>query len=378
MRGSQAGGMGGAAIGTAIGGPVGGSIGQALGSMVGGLFDSDGTAELNKMYDDMIAEEIELQGRRPEEAREIVWEKLKAEGVPEPLLEKTMMEAPSRVAGIKEDPRLKQAQMAVLQQYQAMGKRGMTPELQAQQQQMLLQQAAQTQARAQQETQALQQRGLAGGGAELAARLQAGSAGAAQAAEQGMQMQALASKAALEGLGRQADLSGTMSSQQFERDRLRAAAADEIARRNVEMSRGVQQRNIGSQNLSAQQRATAAFEANKYNLAGQRQERLRQLTGSVSDYQRAQADLARKRGLQLDKYGQGRSLQAAADQSSGQLAEGVTKILGDKGVASSIQGFFNKPAYQAPKTASAYLNQTPEQAGAHFFDMPDPDMDFDK
>lgn len=312
---------------------------SAIGGLLGNMFSAGDRDAAMQAYQQALAE-INAVGAPPDLAREIILQRFEQVGVLTPELEEAVtLEAP-KVAAIKEAPELRQAQMTALQMLGERAKTGFNAEDRAALAQIQLQQARDTEAKRQQILQSFQQRGMGGSGAELAAQLQAASAGSAQAGEEGLKLQAQAQRAALEAASQYGGLGGQIRGQEFDIARTKAGAEDQAAmarfneavarqQRNVATRMGVQQQNLGTRQRIAEQNVTQsnaelqrqrAAEAQQYQLALQRAQAraaAQQGIGSVHAGQ-AQQTAGMWSGL---GSGVGQGLIAAGTYTAGQQAK---------------------------------------------------------
>lgn len=279
---------------------------NTIGGVLGNLFSKDERDAATQAYQQAL-NEINAIGAPPDLAREIILQRFQQVGVLTPELEEAVSLDAPKIAAIKEDPMLRKAQTTALQLLGERAKTGFGVEDRAALAQIQLQQARDTEAKRQQILQSYQQRGLGGAGAELASQLQAASAGAAQAGEEGLKLQAQAQRAALEAATQSGQLGSQIRGQEFDIARTKAGAEDQAAlarfneavarqQRNVATRMGVQQQNLATQQRVAEQ-----------NVAQQNAELRRQ-----RDAQAQQYELEMRRA----------QLKATAQQNMGQLHAG--------------------------------------------------------
>jgi hypothetical protein len=172
-----------------------------------------------------------------------------------PQTESAEQMGPSRMEGISSDPRLALAQFQALDRMQQLSGAGLSPEEQAQLNAMRRESSQRGQAKQGQILQEMQARGVAGGGAELAARMAAAQEGAQSEAESGDRLAAMAHERALKALEGSASLAGQVRGQEFGEESQKASAADAIAQFNALQRAAVQQRNIAEANQAAMREA---------------------------------------------------------------------------------------------------------------------------
>lgn len=295
-----------------------------LGGIVGNLF---GNSEEEKAAQALADAKRQIEGVNAPNVEEqrIALQKLASQGQLTPEMEQALNLGPSKMEGISTDPRLRAAQMAALSSLQEVGATGLNATDRAALQAIRNQNLQQTHANQESVLQNMQQRGVAGSGAELAAKLAAGQAGASEAQNQGLNVAAQAQARALQGMAQAGQLGGQLESQQFGEQSDIARAADEIARFNTANQQNVQQRNVGSRNTAqaanlaekqriADQNAALANQQEVYNKQLYQQQYQNQM-------QRAQA-LANQDQVQ---YGANKANAAQTRKMWGDIGSGVGK-----------------------------------------------------
>lgn len=326
-----------------------------IGGIVGNIASSGDRQRAREAYQTALAE-IEAIGAPPDLAREIILQRFEQVGVLTPELEEAVtLEAP-KVAAIKEAPELRQAQMTALQLLGERAKTGFSAEDRAALAQIQLQQARDTEAKRQQILQSFQQRGMGGAGAELAAQLQAASAGAAQAGEEGLKLQAQAQRAALEAASQYGGLGGQIRGQEFDIARAKAGAEDQAAMARFNEAVARQQRNVATR-MGVQERNLAA----------------RQKAADLN-VQQANAELQRQRDAQAQMYqlnlqraglrsGAQRGMGQVYQQQAGQTA-GMWSGIG-AGLGRGIAAYKPDDISKLSKEESDYLD---DKSGSDMFD----------
>lgn len=272
------------------------AIGGILGNVLSGGDRDAAMAAYQRALD-----EINAIGAPPDLAREIILQRFEQVGVLTPELEEAVALDAPKVAAIKEDPMLRKAQTTALQLLGERAKTGLGVEDRAALAQIQLQQARDTEAKRQQILQSYQQRGLGGAGVELASQLQAASAGAAQAGEEGLKLQAQAQRAALEAATQSGQLGSQIRGQEFDIARTKAAAEDETARARFNEAVARQQRNVATRMGVQQQNLATRQRIAEQNVAQQNAELQRQRSAEAQQYQlalqRAQARAGAQQGI---------------------------------------------------------------------------------
>lgn len=311
-----------------------------VGGVIGNIVSGDDRDRAFSAYQQAL-EEIKAIGAPPDLAREIILKRFEQVGVLTPELEEAVtLEAP-KVAQIQEAPELKEAQMTALQLLGERAKGGFSTEDRAALAQIQLQQARDTEAKRQQILQSFQQRGLGGTGAELAAQLQAQSAGSAQAGERGLQLAAQAQRAALEAASQYGSLGGQIRGQEFDIARTKAGAEDQAAMARFNEAVARQQRNVGTR-MGVQER----------NLATRQRIAEQNIAQQNAELQRQRAAEAQRYGLAMDRAGlmagAQRQMGNAYQQRAGQTAEMWSGLGAGLGRAASAIGNYSSKSASAP------------------------------
>jgi hypothetical protein len=236
-------------IGTLIGG-----LAQLGGGIAGAISASDARNEAANLIRASVAD-YEAMGVPSEQALQLSLERYRNEGILTPEMEQEITQGDSRLLGIQEDPRLREAQLSALDELGSIG-RGETRLSDKAAVADILDKTAQAE-RGQRLAieQDLRQRGAYGSGAELAMKLANQQSSAQQANQQGLNLAAQAQDRALKAIIEGGNLGGNIRGQEFSQSARAAEAQDAINRYNA-MARGeTQQRNIANRN-----------DAQKYNL----------------------------------------------------------------------------------------------------------------
>lgn len=286
---------------------------SAIGGVLGNIFSSGDRNAAMDAYRRAL-DEINAIGAPPDLARQIILQQFEQVGVLTPELEEAVALDAPKVAAIKEDPMLRKAQTTALQLLGERAKTGFGVEDRAALAQIQLQQARDTEAKRQQILQSYQQRGLGGAGAELASQLQAASAGAAQAGEEGLKIQAQAQRAALEAASQYGALGGQIRGQEFDIARTKAASEDETARARFNEAVARQQRNVATRMGVQQQNLATRQRVAEQNVAQTNAELQRQRAAEAQQYQLALQRAQARAGAQLAMGG---AYQQQAGQTSG-------------------------------------------------------------
>lgn len=236
---------------------IGAIAGPLIGGVLGNIASGGDRDKANAAAQEAIKIIMET-GAPPDQSKAILLDKFRQVGVLTPDIEKQIDVGFSQVSQIKEDPSLRNAQMEALTTLRDRSRTGLGPQDRAALNQIRSEVQRDQEAKRQQIIQAAQARGQAGGGAELLSQL-VGSQGAANlASSQGDQVAAQASARALEALKASGQLGGQIRGQDFDVNKTRADAADQLKRFDLTNQVGLQQRNVANANA-----------AKEFNLRGQ-------------------------------------------------------------------------------------------------------------
>lgn len=302
---------------------------SALGGLLGNVFSSGSRQDALNASRRALDELLSL-GYPPDLAKEIILEKYQEVGRYIPDLEEEIQLAAPEVSQIQEAPEFREAQMTALQMLGERAKTGFGAEERAGLAQIQLQQARDTEAKRQQILQSFQQRGMGGAGAELAAQLQAASAGSAQAGEEGLRLQAQAAQNVLQAASMSGTLGGQIRGQEFDIARTKAGAKDQanMARFNQALAR--QERNVASMNLAQQQNLATQQRISEQNVALRNRELYRQREAQDQQYRLAMARTGMiSQGYQnMANVHQGQAAQTAGAWTGGAGAIGQGLVAG--------------------------------------------------
>lgn len=238
-------------------------LGSILGGIAGNIFDNgDEDKQRQAMQDALKA----IQGVDVPniDEQKLALENYESAGELTPEMEAAIKADPSLMAGISTDPRLKDAQLQALTQMQQLGTTGLT----SQDREALNQERRQTAQDANAQDQSILQnmasRGMAGGGAELAARLNSAQASANRAGQQGDSIASMAQQKALQAMAQAGSMGGQMQQQEFNQKSAQAQAQDAINMFNTQ-----NRQSIGNTNVQMANQAQASNLANKQGLMNQ-------------------------------------------------------------------------------------------------------------
>jgi len=241
------------------------ALAPAIGKIAGGLIGQDkasGDFQNSNEAAHKAMQQLIGTGMPPDLARQVILQQYKSAGKLNPELEQALSLGPSEVAGIKEDPKLREAQMQALQQMQQAGHTGQTAQDQLNNLKMQNQVNADNRSRQASILQNAQARGQGGAGATLAAQLQSAQGNANLASEQGLQLAAQANNARMNALAQSAGLGGQMRGQDFNVNQAKASAADQFQRFNIQ-----NQQAVANQNVQAKNQAQAGNLSNDQNIS---------------------------------------------------------------------------------------------------------------
>lgn len=262
-------------------------------------------------------------GTPPGTAKQIVLQQYQQKGQLTPQLEQYIKAGPSQVAGITEDPALKQRQMSALNLLSQRATGGLNPEDRAKFNEIRTQLAKEQEAKQQQLQQAYQARGMGGSGAELAAALQNQQSGANQASTQGDQLAATASQNALQAALQSGQLGGQIRQQDFNVNQARASAADEMNRFNVQNQTNSQARNVNAQNQAQAYNVGTGQQLANANTSAANNELYRQNTAKLTDYNNQTALAKTQADAQKQKAKEEWDRSQAEANRNAQIAQGI-------------------------------------------------------
>lgn len=303
------------------------AIGEALGGILGGLLGQNAAksdrSNQKELMNQMIAEYQKI-GYPPDYSKELILQQFQQAGIYTPELEQDLNDtiAESQVGKIQEDSSLRDAQKTALNMMQQRAKVGLSAEDRAALNQVRQQVQQDSQAKQGQILQEMQARGQGGGGAELAAKLQAAQSGADRASAGSDTIMAQAQQRALDALGQSANQATQVRSQDFSNAQAKAQALDErnkflaqnsINRQsaNVQALNQAQQQNLVNKQASANSNVNQANEEKRRQVQAQQQQYQDKLAyaagitgkqGQVADYR---GNLATQKAEQQQKMGAG-------------------------------------------------------------------------
>jgi hypothetical protein len=320
-----------------------------IGSALGGLFSS-GDEEREKQLQAKALANIE--GLTPLQADQlkVALAKYQQTGELTPELEQVINQSQSEMKSISVDPALRQAQMSALNKLQMYGEGGLQPQDMAALATIKQQAESEAQAQNASNLQNMQQRGIAGGGAELAARLSASQGAANRISQQGLDIQGQAAQRALQAIMQGGQLGGQIRGQEFDEAAEIAQAQDTINRFNAANSQSVETRNVGSKN-----------QAKQYNLDLEQR-----IANANTDIQNQQAvsdrdALQQAYGYQAQKAGMLSGAQDRAAQQAGQSAGRTQQTWAGMGqaVGTGLQGLAAADMYNKRTDAMATKQSNP-------------------
>lgn len=329
-------------------------LGPMLGGIIGGLTSAGDREAAERAAMDAISE-IEKLGLPPDQSAPVILKHFQSAGVLSPQMEQDILIQSSEVGKIKEDPRLRDAQMQALEMLGQRARVGLGPEERAAFNKLRTQLAAEAEGKRQQILQSMQARGLGGSGAELAAQLGAAQSGAQIASQQGDDLAAAAARNALNAMSTFGTMSGQVRGQDFDVNNARARAIDEMNRFNVQAQQGVQQRNIASQNQAQEFNLRNAQNIANQNVQMDNNELLRQRQAQSQYYQ----DLANRAKMLADAKMQKSNVLQGQAQQTAQNAQNIGSGIGS--AAGALYGEVTKtpqvkdePSYVGPYNADFY------------------------
>jgi hypothetical protein len=279
----------GAALGTVIPG-VGnliGGVGGGLIGVVGGIIGAiAGGQDRQKAFDALAKANDLVQelGLPPSQATPIILEQFKQAGIYDPKLLQQVEQVGTDFSKIAPDTSNINAQQEALKALQERGVVGLNAEDRLALQQIRNQVGADAEAKRRQILQNMQQMGQGGGGAALAAQLQAAQASANNESLQANQQAAIASQRALQAIQGAGNLSGDIRNQNFNVASQKASAQDQMNRFNVGNQMSVNQQNQQAENAGQLFNIQNAQGISNQNVSQTNNELLRQRSGQQQDF----------------------------------------------------------------------------------------------
>jgi hypothetical protein len=302
----------------AIAAPIAGNI---IGK-IAGASDADEAQKFQRL----ALAQYEQIGVPPIEAQRLIMQQLKSAGHLTPELEQTLTLGNSAMESVSTDPRLKQSQLAALNQLQGIATEG---GMNAEDKQRLFQiqneLSRDEQAKRSAVQQNMQSRGIGGSGFELAAQLAGQQGSADRAASMGMDVNAMASRRALEAMMQSGQLAGNIRTQDFGEQSQVAQAKDAISKFNVANGQDVRGRNADRNNSSAQWNLTNDQRIADANVNSANQAEVHNKGLSQTNFEN-QLALANGKSGQLNSSAQSASDRSRATQNMwGQIGTGVAQ-----------------------------------------------------
>ena len=296
---------------------------QLVGGIAGQLAGGADRNSAQNAYNQAMSELLAI-GMPPDLSKELVLKQFTSAGVMTPELEQEIKLGPSAVAGIKEDPSTREAQVQALQLLQQSG-RGISPQDRLKFNEARDQIQRDSEAKRQQILQNFQQRGMGGSGAELATQLSQAQASANDASLQGDRIAATSAANALSAISQAGDLGGKLRGQDFDVERTKATAADEFERFNTQNQVNRQARNVGARNT-----AQAGNLANSQDIlnknTGMKNAEMTRANDARRTFWQDQVDRSKMRAGTFNE--KGRAADARADRTANQWTAGAGGLAG--------------------------------------------------
>lgn len=333
---------------------IGSVAAPLIGNVVGAVAGSGDKAKAQQAMNEAL-QQIQAVGAPPDLSAEIIRQKLQQVGVYTPKLEDAISQSASQVNQIHEDPSLKAAQTKALQVLQQRGAGGLNPEDRAAYNDLRRQNEKEAEGKRQQILQNMASRGMGGSGAELAAQLSAAQSGDENLSAGGDRLAAQASQNALQSMTQAGMLGGQIRAQDFDVNKTRAAAQDELNRFNTSQQIARQTRNVGAQNQAQQQNLSEQQRISDYNTAQANAEKLRQAEAKQQYWNNSLGYANSKAGaLQGQAGNYAKNAQQTSDQY-GKIGSGLGSAFGTLGDFASKQA----AVPTAPQAVAAPVQKQP-------------------
>jgi len=325
-------------IGTLIGAAGGGLI-NTIGGILGGIL---GNQDRQNALDALTkANELIQALNLPEsQALPIIMAQFQQAGIYDPKILQQVEQAASSFSNIAPDTANIEAQQQALQALQERGTVGLNAEDRLAMQNIRNQVGADAEARRRSILQNMQAMGQGGGGAALAAQLQAAQASSNTESQQANQQAAIASQRALQAIQSAGNMAGDIRNQNFNVASSRAQAEDQMNRFNVGNQMAVNQANQQAQNAAQLFNVQNQQNISNQNVGQTNQELLRQRQGQQQDFAN-QYNLAQAKAGGLSNIAN--AYQDKAANTGSQIA-GVSGGLA--GVAGGIGQYYNNKENQ--------------------------------
>lgn len=301
---------------------------------------------------------LKNQGYPPDMAKPLILEQYKAMGIYTPEVAKDVEKLSSAMEGVQENKEAVQMQLNALRGI-AQRTAGMTPEDRAalmNVQDQMAQQQAQQQAAIQQ---SMQERGIAGGGAELAAQLAASQGSLARGGQSARDIMSQASQKALSALSEQGQMAGNIRSQDFAVQSAKAQSADLMNRLNVQNQMTQEQARVAAINQARQQDWANRQQMSNLNVGQANTETERQAAGKQWTYD---ANTARNQAIANAYMGQATAAGQRADRTAGQISgigSALGNIAGQYGQYQMLQNLYAKPTTPTTPQVGLLAPSTP-------------------
>lgn len=290
-------------------------------------------------------------GMPPDESVPLVLQQFKQQGVLTPELEQQIRQDPSILTNYQPNQQYKNAQQSALQSMLQRGQGGLTASDRANYNQILQQNEQEGNSKRQALLQNYASRGLAGGGAELAAQLGAQQQDSQNLYNSGLQVAGQANQNALQAMTQAGQLGTQLSNQDFQTAKAKSDAQDAINRFNTQNALGVQNYNVGAQNSAQQANLQNAQRVSDANALMSNQEAQRQAQAKQA-YWNSLFGLAGAKANALN----GQATQVNANAAA--TGQSYTNIAG--GIGRAGQAF--DPVFKSSSSAKSNDNDDDESA----------------
>lgn len=270
-------------IGTAA--ALAGSAIAGIGSSIVGNIAAAGDREKARQALIKANDMIEKLGLPPSQATPIILEQFKQAGIYTPENIAAVEKGVNAYNAVQEDPSLRNAQIKALQQLQDRSVVGLTAEDRVAMTELRNRAGADAEARRQQILQNFRQMGQGGGGASLAAQLQAQQASSNEASAAADRQAAVAAQRALQALTQSGSLAGDIRNTDFSQASQRAQAENEMNRFNIGNQMNVNQANVNARNQANLYNIQRQQNVSDRNVGMSNEELLRQRQGQQQDFQ---------------------------------------------------------------------------------------------
>jgi hypothetical protein len=230
-----------------MGAAAGAIAAPIVGGIIGNVAAGGAREDANNAYNDALAQWTNMQAPDVEKMR-LALEEYQSTGVMTPEMQQAINLGQTEMQNVSTDPRLKNSQMAALEQISGMASGQPSAADMAGFELSRQNAAGEMQAKNNQVLQEMQQRGQAGSGAELLAKLKNNQSGADMLQKAQLEQAQAMQNARIQALAQQANMSNSIRGQDYDEQSNLAQAKDAIAKFNAANQQNVSNSNVAIKN----------------------------------------------------------------------------------------------------------------------------------